>query len=52
MMKIRILAPPEHKYSVQTDGSIWASLSTFQQVCVSKQGYDESGLSTVPRKCF
>ncbi|KAI6210446.1 beta-actin [Aphelenchoides besseyi] len=30
-MKIKIIAPPEHKYSVWIGGSILASLSTFQQ---------------------
>ena len=32
-MKIKIIAPPERKYSVWIGGSILASLSTFQQVC-------------------
>ena len=31
-MKIKIIAPPERKYSVWIGGSILASLSTFQQV--------------------
>jgi hypothetical protein len=33
-MKIKIIAPPERKYSVWIGGSILASLSTFQQVCL------------------
>lgn len=33
-MKIKIIAPPERKYSVWIGGSILASLSTFQQVFV------------------
>ncbi|KAJ2567934.1 hypothetical protein GGH12_000065 [Coemansia sp. RSA 1822] len=51
-MKIKIVAPPERKYSVWIGGSILASLSTFQQMWVSKQEYDESGPSIVHRKCF
>ncbi|XP_077790583.1 actin-3-like isoform X1 [Podarcis muralis] len=51
-MKIKIIAPPEHKYSVWIGGSILASLSTFQQMWISKQEYDESGPSIVHRKCF
>ncbi|KAK2111582.1 hypothetical protein P7K49_011328 [Saguinus oedipus] len=51
-MKIRIIAPPERKYSVWIGGSILASLSTFQQMWISKQEYDESGPSIVHRKCF
>lgn len=33
-MKIKIIAPPERKYSVWIGGSILASLSTFQQMFV------------------
>lgn len=33
-MKIKVVAPPERKYSVWIGGSILASLSTFQQVRV------------------
>ncbi|VDM36422.1 unnamed protein product [Toxocara canis] len=51
-MKIKIIAPPERKYSVWIGGSILASLSTFQQMWISKQEYDESGPSIVHRKCF
>ena len=51
-MKIKIIAPPERKYSVWIGGSILASLSTFQQMWISKQEYDESGPAIVHRKCF
>ncbi|CAI4224846.1 unnamed protein product [Auanema sp. JU1783] len=51
-MKIKIIAPPERKYSVWIGGSILASLSTFQQMWISKQDYDESGPTIVHRKCF
>jgi len=51
-MKIKIIAPPERKYSVWIGGSILASLSTFQQMWISKQESDESGPSIVHRKCF
>ncbi|KAJ1378659.1 Actin family [Sesbania bispinosa] len=36
-MKIKVVAPPEIKYSVWIGGSILASLSTFQQVIVLSQ---------------
>uniref|UniRef100_A0AAV2LTA5 Actin n=1 Tax=Knipowitschia caucasica TaxID=637954 RepID=A0AAV2LTA5_KNICA len=49
-MKIKIIAPPERKYSVWIGGSILASLSTFQQMWISKQEYDEAGPSIVHRK--
>jgi actin-related protein len=51
-MKIKIIAPPERKYSVWIGGSILASLATFQQMWISKTEYDESGPSIVHRKCF
>ena len=51
-MKIRIVAPPERKYSVWIGGSILASLSTFESMWISKQEYDESGPGIVHRKCF
>nr|AEW46681.1 actin [Ulva linza]ARO49594.1 actin 1 [Ulva prolifera]ARO49595.1 actin 1 [Ulva prolifera] len=51
-MKIKVVAPPERKFSVWIGGSILASLSTFQQMWISKAEYDESGPSIVHRKCF
>jgi len=51
-MKIKVVAPPERKYSVWIGGSILSSLSTFQQMWVSKGEYDESGPTIVHRKCF
>jgi actin beta/gamma 1 len=51
-MKIKVIAPPERKYSVWIGGSILSSLSTFQQMWISKAEYDESGPSIVHRKCF
>merc|ERR1711879_1120210 len=51
-MRIKVVAPPERKYSVCIGGSILSSLSTFQQMWISKGEYDESGPSIVHRKCF
>uniref|UniRef100_A0A7S2TEK9 Ubiquitin-like domain-containing protein n=1 Tax=Lotharella oceanica TaxID=641309 RepID=A0A7S2TEK9_9EUKA len=51
-MKIKIVAPPERKYSAWVGGSILASLSTFQSMWTSKEEYDEVGPSIVHRKCF
>jgi len=50
-MSIKIVAPPERKYSVWIGGSILASLSTFEEMWVTKEEYDESGPSIVHRKC-
>ncbi|KAL3875059.1 hypothetical protein ACJMK2_037997 [Sinanodonta woodiana] len=51
-IKVKTIAPPERKYSVWIGGSILASLSTFSQMWISKQEYDESGPGIVHRKCF
>jgi len=51
-MKVKVVAPPERKYSVWIGGSILASLSTFQNMWITKQEYEESGESIVHRKCF
>jgi len=51
-IKVKVVAPPERKYSVWIGGSILSSLSTFQQMWITKNEYDESGPSIVHRKCF
>jgi len=51
-MKVKVVAPPERKYSVWIGGSILASLSTFQTMWVKKDEYDEAGPSIVHRKCI
>ncbi|XP_070579531.1 actin, cytoplasmic-like [Ptychodera flava] len=45
------IVPPESKYSVWIGGSTFASQSTFQQMWISKQEYEESGPSIVHVKC-
>merc|ERR1711941_41754 len=51
-VKVKIVAPPGRKYSVWIGGSILSSLSTFQDMWVTKDEYDESGPGIVHRKCF
>jgi len=51
-IKVKIVAPPERKYSVWIGGSILSSLSTFQDMWITKEEYDESGPGIVHRKCF
>jgi len=51
-MKIKIVAPPERKYSVWIGGSILSSLSTFQTMWITKEEYDETGPGIVHKKCF
>jgi len=49
--KVKVIAPPERKYSVWIGGSILSSLSTFEEMWVKKDEYDECGPSIVHRKC-
>lgn len=50
-MTPKVVAPPERKYSVWIGGSILASLSTFEEMWVTKEEYDEAGPGIVHRKC-
>eukprot|EP01132_Coremiostelium_polycephalum_P002031 gene2031-2500_t len=49
-VKIKINAPHERKYSAWMGGSILASLSTFKDLWVTHQEYDEEGASILHRK--
>ena len=51
-LRVKVIAPPERKYSVWIGGSILASLSTFQQMWISKEEYEETGPTIIHRKCF
>ena len=52
LMKVKVIAPPERKYSVWLGGSILASLSSFGSMWISREEYRESGANIVHRKCF
>jgi actin-related protein len=49
---VRVIAPPERKYSVWIGGSVLASLNTFQTNWITKEEYEDSGPQIVHRKCF
>ncbi|KAL7086107.1 hypothetical protein ACP275_14G319500 [Erythranthe tilingii] len=49
--RIKVVAPPERKYSVWIGGSVLASLNIFQQIWITKGEYEESGYEIVHRKC-
>eukprot|EP01084_Bolivina_argentea_P059362 108403_1 len=49
--KATVIAPPERKYSSWIGGSILASLSTFEEMWIKKEEYDECGPTIVHRKC-
>jgi actin-related protein len=50
--KIKVNAPAERKFSVWIGGSILSSLSTFQNMWITKDEYDDAGATIVHRKCF
>lgn len=49
---IRVVAPPERKYSVWIGGAVLAGLDTFQKMWITKADYEEDGPSIVHRRCF
>ncbi|OMJ90353.1 hypothetical protein SteCoe_7266 [Stentor coeruleus] len=46
-----VIDPPEREFSVWVGGSILASLSSFQKMCISKQAYEEQGARIIHIKC-
>jgi actin-related protein len=49
---IKVVATPERKYATWIGGSILGSLSTFKDMWVSQQDYQEYGPVILHRKCF
>lgn len=50
-MTVKVIAPPERKYSVWLGGSILASFSTFKSMWISKEEYEEYGPQLVHSRC-
>ena len=50
-MSIKVVAPPDRKYSVWIGGSILSSLKTFEEMWIKKEVYDEAGPGIVHEKC-
>jgi len=46
-MKIKVIAPPDGKYSVWIGGSVLASTGPFQQMWIKKEQYDDEGPSII-----
>ncbi len=49
--KVKIIGCPDREFGAWIGGSILASLSTFEQMWIKKQNYDEFGPSIVHRMC-
>jgi len=50
-MKVKIIAPPQRKYSAWTGGSLLASSDDFDERWVTKEEYAQDGYSIVQSKC-
>ena len=50
--KIKVVAPPQRRYSSWIGGSLVSSLTAFQGMWVTRAEYDDAGPSIVHRKCF
>uniref|UniRef100_A0A7S1I0N3 Actin n=1 Tax=Eutreptiella gymnastica TaxID=73025 RepID=A0A7S1I0N3_9EUGL len=50
--KVRIVSPPDRKYSVWIGGSVLAALPSFQDMWIEREAYDEVGPSIIHKKCF
>uniref|UniRef100_A0A6B2L9C3 Actin n=1 Tax=Arcella intermedia TaxID=1963864 RepID=A0A6B2L9C3_9EUKA len=51
-MRIKVVAPPERKYYSWIGGSVLGSLSTFPQIWIPKEEYEEIGPIIVHRRCY
>ena len=50
--EVKVIAFPERKNSVWIGGSILSSISTFYSMLITKEEFEESGVSIVHRKFF
>jgi len=49
---VELEAANDRNYSVWVGGSLMSSLSSFQQMWITRAEYDEHGQSIVQRKCL
>jgi len=49
--RVKVVAPPERKYSVWIGGSVLASLTTFQSMWITKEEYEEGGAAIIHHRC-
>ena len=51
-VRVKVTAPEERKFSVWIGGAILTELSTFANMWITKEDYEEHGESIVHKKCF
>eukprot|EP00929_Paragymnodinium_shiwhaense_P031327 TRINITY_DN17572_c0_g3_i5.p1 TRINITY_DN17572_c0_g3~~TRINITY_DN17572_c0_g3_i5.p1 ORF type:complete len:306 (+),score=54.81 TRINITY_DN17572_c0_g3_i5:690-1607(+) len=49
--RMQVLAPKEREHSAWMGGSIFASMTTFQQLWIARDEYEEAGPAIVHKKC-
>lgn len=49
---VKVVVPPQGNYTVWRGGSMFASLPTFLNQCITTEEYNEEGPSIVHRKCI
>jgi len=52
LSRVKVVAPPERKYSVWMGGSILGDMMTFKDMMINGDEYHEYGPRIVHRKCF
>eukprot|EP00010_Vexillifera_abyssalis_P006367 CAMPEP_0201546278 /NCGR_PEP_ID=MMETSP0173_2-20130828/2607_1 /ASSEMBLY_ACC=CAM_ASM_000268 /TAXON_ID=218659 /ORGANISM="Vexillifera sp., Strain DIVA3 564/2" /LENGTH=418 /DNA_ID=CAMNT_0047954895 /DNA_START=84 /DNA_END=1340 /DNA_ORIENTATION=- len=50
--RVKVITPPERRYSVWIGGCILTSLAVFHPMWITREEYDETGPAIVHRKCF
>ena len=51
-LKLKVISPPERKYSIWIGGSILGSLSTMENMWITKSSYEECGPSIIQKMCL
>ena len=51
-VRINVISPPERKYTTWIGGSVLASMTDFNKMCISLAEYNEYGPSIVYKKCM
>ena len=49
---VKVIASPDRRYAVWRGGSTLTSLSTFANMWITREDYEEHGAAIVHRKCI
>ncbi len=51
-IRVKVIAPPERRYTAWIGGSILSTLSSSNSMWITKEEYQECGAQIVHSKCF